>query len=137
MKKEFLKLFVVALFLICATVACKKNVTGVILELATLMLEIDETATLAATVQPDDATNKAVVWTSSNTEIVTVSNGTVTAKSAGTATITVTTQDGGFTAKCVVSVTQTVINGVKWASRNLASHGKFVEKPEDYGACFQ
>jgi len=141
MKKEFLKIFVVALFLICATVACNKNVTGVILEPAALELAVDETATLTATVQPANATNIAVVWTSSNTEIAAVSNGTVTAKSAGTATITVTTQDGGFSAECVVTVTQSetgiVINGVKWATRNLASHGKFVEKPEDYGALFQ
>jgi len=141
MKKEFFKISVVALFLICATVACNKNVTGVILDPATLALAIDETAKLTATVQPANATNIAVVWTSSNTEIAAVSNGTVTAKAAGTATITVTTQEGGFTAKCVVTVTQSetgiVINGVKWATRNLASHGKFVENPEDYGALFQ
>jgi uncharacterized protein (TIGR02145 family) len=30
-----------------------------------------------------------------------------------------------------------IINGIKWATRNLAAHGKFVEKPEDYGALFQ
>ena len=146
MMKELLKFSVVALFLICATVACNKdkNVTGVTLEPATLTLAINGTATLTATVLPNNATNKAVTWASSNPEIATVSNGTVTAKSAGKTTITVATQDGGFTAKCVVTVTQAgtvetgiVINGVKWATRNLVSHGKFVEKPEDYGALFQ
>ncbi|MDR0232687.1 MAG: Ig-like domain-containing protein, partial [Dysgonamonadaceae bacterium] len=108
------------------------------------ILAIDGSATLTATVHPADAANKAISWTSSHPEIAAVSNGTVTAKSAGMATIIVTTQDGGFTAICVVSVTQTepegagiVINGVKWATHNLASHGKFVEKPEDYGALFQ
>jgi len=62
----------------------------------------------------------------------------------GTATITVTTQEGGFTAKCEVTVTidetkdkGVVIKGVKWATRNLASHGKFVDNPKDYGALFQ
>jgi len=144
--KNHLLFFTVALFMIFAITACKKEttVTSVTLKPETLTLYMDETATLTATVLPSDATNKTVSWTSSDPEIATVSNGTVFAKSAGTATITVTTQEGGFTAECVVTVTQTepeeagvVINGVKWATRNLAAHGKFVEKPEDYGALFQ
>jgi len=141
--KNHLLFFAVALFMIFAIAACKKekNVTGVTLEPEILTLYIDETATLTATVQPEDATNKIVIWTSSNPEIATVFNGTVTAKAAGTATITVTTQEGGFTAECGVTVVQReqgiVINGIKWATRNLAAHGKFVEKPDDYGALFQ
>jgi len=82
----------------------EKNVTGVTLEPETLTLYIDETATLTATVQPNDVTHKAVTWASGDQEIATVLNGTVTAKSAGTATITVTTQEGGFTAECEVTV---------------------------------
>jgi len=142
MKNHFL-FFAIALFIIFAFAACKKekNVTNVTLNPETLTLYIEETATLTATVQPSDATNKAVIWTSSNSEIATVINGTVTAKAAGTATITVTTLEGGFTAECVVTVVQKeqgiVINGIKWAPCNLASHGKFVENPEDYGALFQ
>ncbi|MDR0206203.1 MAG: Ig-like domain-containing protein, partial [Bacteroidales bacterium] len=144
MKTYLIKILAVAL--VFATVSCNKdkNVTGVTLEPATIALTIDETATLTATVHPADAVNKAISWTSSHPEIAAVSNGTVTAKFAGTTTITVTTQDGGFTAKCVVTVTQTepeevgvLISGVIWATRNLASHGKFVERPEDYGAFFQ
>jgi len=140
MKNHFL-FFTIALLMIFAMVACNKNVTNVTLDPETLTLYIDETATLTAVVQPSDATNKAVIWTSSISEIATVINGTVTAKAAGTATITVATVEGGFTAKCVVTVVQKepgiVINGIKWATRNLASHGKFVENPEDYGALFQ
>jgi len=140
--KNHLLFFAVALIIIFAIAGCKKekNVTGVTIEPEILTLLIDETATLTATVQPNDATNKAVAWTSSDTEIATVFNGTVTAKAAGMATITVTTVEGGFTAECVVVVQREpgiVINGIKWATRNLAAHGKFVENPEDYGALFQ
>ena len=137
--KNHLLFFAVVLFLIFAMVACnkekEKNVTGVTLEPETFTLYIDETATLTATVQPDNATKKTVIWTSSNSEITTVFNGTVTAKSAGTATITVTTVEGGFTAKCVVTVVQReqgiVINGIKWATRNLAAYGKFIKQNEE------
>jgi len=144
--KNHLLFFAVALFMIFAIAACKKekNVVGVTLEPEILTLYIDEAATLTAIVFPADATNQAVGWASSHPEVATVSDALVTAKSAGTTTITVTTLEGGFTAKCVVTVIQTepeelgiVINGVKWATRNLAAHGKFVEKSEDYGALFQ
>ena len=62
------------------------------------------TLTLTATVAPDNATNQAVTWTSSNPSVATVENGVVTAVGAGTATITVTTADGSFTATCAVTV---------------------------------
>ena len=63
------------------------------------------TLTLTATVAPDNATNQAVTWTSSNSTVATVDqNGVVTAVAPGTATITVTTADGGFTATCTVTV---------------------------------
>jgi uncharacterized repeat protein (TIGR02543 family) len=64
-----------------------------------------ETETLTATVYPDDATNKAITWSSSDTAVATVSNdGTITAVAAGNTTITVTTADGGFTAQCEVTI---------------------------------
>ena len=66
----------------------------------------ESTLTIKATVTPSNATNKAVVWTSSDENVATVSvRGVVTAVSAGTATITATTMDGGFTATCTVTVT--------------------------------
>lgn len=81
------------------------SVTGVTLDKATVTLDINQSITLAATVAPENATNKAVTWTSDKTDIATVdASGKVTAVAAGTANITVTTQDGGKTATCVVTV---------------------------------
>ena len=83
-------------------------VTGVSLNKTTLALEIGDTETLTATVSPDNATNKAVSWASDNTDVATVSaTGEVTALAAGTATITVTTDDGNFSTSCELSVVST------------------------------
>ena len=60
--------------------------------------------TLAATVKPDNATNKGVSWKSSDPSVASVSEGKVTALKPGKATITVTTDDGGRTATCEVTV---------------------------------
>ncbi len=80
-------------------------VSGVSLDKTTATLKDGETVTLVATVTPDDADNKSVTWTSSDAAVATVADGTVTAVKAGTATITVTTQDGSKTATCAVTVT--------------------------------
>ena len=65
------------------------------------------TLTLTATVAPDNATNKAVTWTSSDSAVATVDqNGVVTALARGTAVITATTADGGKTASCTVTVSR-------------------------------
>ena len=80
-------------------------VNGVTLNPTLLSLFTGDTATLTATVQPEDATNKTVTWSSDKPEVATVENGKVTAKAAGTATITVTTEDGKKTATCTVTVT--------------------------------
>lgn len=80
------------------------KVTGVTLDKTSLSLEVGSTYRLTATVYPDNATNKNVTWTSSNSNIATVDDGLVTAKAAGIAIITVTTEDGGKTASCTVTV---------------------------------
>lgn len=84
-------------------------VTGVTLTPSTLDLDLNgtKTGTLTPTVAPTNATNKNVTWSSSNETVATVSNGVVTAVAAGTATITVKTNDGGYTATCEVTVTNT------------------------------
>ena len=72
-------------------------VTGVSLNKTSASLAFNETTQLTATVSPSNATNKSVSWTSSNSNIATVStSGLVTAKAEGNATITVTTADGGY-----------------------------------------
>lgn len=81
-------------------------VAGVTLDKNTLALFTGDSAALAATVAPADATNKAVNWASSNPAIATVDgNGNVKAVAAGTANITATTVDGNKTAVCAVTVT--------------------------------
>ena len=82
-------------------------VSGVALNTTTATLEVGKTTTLTATVEPSDATNKNVTWTSSNENVATVdANGTVTAKAPGTATITATAEGGnGTSATCTVTVT--------------------------------
>lgn len=60
--------------------------------------------TLTATVSPGDATNPAVMWSSSEPTVASVANGVVTALAAGNAVITVTTVDGGFTANYNLTV---------------------------------
>lgn len=83
------------------------HVTGVSLNKNATSIEEGATEQLTATVAPSNATDKSVTWSSSNTSIATVdSSGLVTAVSAGSATITVTTTDGGYTATCAVTVTQ-------------------------------
>jgi hypothetical protein len=84
-------------------------VTGVTLDKSTANITVGSTTTLKATVAPANATNKAVTWKSSDIAIATVdTNGTVTAKKAGTAKITVTTTDGGKTATATITVTSAV-----------------------------
>lgn len=91
----------------CVVSVSKKNiaVTGVSLSKNSLTLTEGDTQTLVETVAPPDATNKDVTWSSSDTGVATVSStGVVSAKKAGTATITVTTVDGGKKATCSVTV---------------------------------
>ena len=79
-------------------------VTGVTLDPTSTTLTVGNTETLTATVTPTNATNKSVTWSSSDTNVATVSNGVVTAVAPGTATITATTTDGSYTATCTVTV---------------------------------
>ena len=80
-------------------------VTGITLDKQTAALSaIGETVQINRTITPGNATNKNVTWTSSNPSVATVSAGQVTAVSNGTTTITATTNDGGYTATCLITV---------------------------------
>ena len=86
-------------------------VTGVTLNKTSLSMVEGNSETLTATVSPDNATNKAVSWKSSDASIASVDGtGKVTAVKAGSATITVSTTDGSKTATCSVSVTPKTIS---------------------------
>ena len=79
-------------------------VNNVSLSPVTLSLTVGNSSALTATVLPSNASNKEVRWSSSDPSVATVSNGLVTAVGEGTATITATTVDGGFSAQCNVTV---------------------------------
>ena len=126
------------------TATCEVTViapaSGVSLNKSSLELIEGASETLVATITPANASNKNVSWNSSNTSVATVSStGKVTAVKAGTATITVTTEDGGKTATCEVKVKSPCPDGavdlglsVYWASCNLGA-----TKPEEYGGYYQ
>lgn len=86
-------------------------VSSITLSKQSLSLEVGNTSTISATVNPSNATNKNVSFTSLNTNIATVSqNGTITAKAAGNTTIRCTAQDGsGKYADCQLTVTKKTV----------------------------
>jgi uncharacterized protein YjdB len=90
-------------------VTVTEPVTGVTLNKTSMDMLAGDTETLSAVIIPVNAGNKNVNWTSSDTAVATVSGGVVTAHATGTATITVTTVDGGYTAECAVTVTEPVM----------------------------
>ena len=110
MKKQVFITTAASMLIITAVFyACQANkpvaVQSVSLNTNELTLKIGETETLRAKVAPDDAENKKVKWTSDDDEVATVDpGGKVTALKVGTAIITVTTDDGGKTATCNVTV---------------------------------
>lgn len=95
------------------------SVKGVSLNKNTGEIKIGQSLNLTATISPSNATNKAISWSSSDETVATVSNGTVNGISDGTATITVTTEDGGFTANCEVTVKKTPVTKISLNKTNL------------------
>ena len=85
-------------------------------------MKIGTSLRLVAKIEPANATNKAVTWSSDNDAVATVSDaGLVEAKTVGKATIKVITQDGGYTATCSFTVTaeDVVLTGLKVSSAEL------------------
>ena len=123
----------------CTVTVKKVPVTNVYLDNTSLVLVAGENAQLNATVFPNNATDKSVTWTSSNTAVASVSNdGMVTAESAGSTTITVTTKDGNKTATCYVEVS---LNGefsvsptkkVRFSKGNLQAKWEYVTNHYSY-----
>ena len=108
------------------------KVTGVTLDRTTANVTVNKTIQLIATVKPANATNKKVTWSSSNTSVATVDQtGKVTGVKAGTAIITVTTEDGNFKAQCTVTVTNPSSGGSGGSGGGSSSGGSQPAKETD------
>lgn len=86
------------------------KVTGISLNNTNLELKIGDTYNLSCNITPSNATNKNIEWSSSNSDVVSVENGKITAKSKGEATITVKSCDTGITSTCNIKVLSKVTN---------------------------
>lgn len=94
-------------------ISVPKGVTGITLDTTELMLARNGTATLTASVSPDDATIKTVLWSSSNTAVARVDdNGKITPMAPGKAIITATTKQGNFSKSCTVYVKEDTPNAI-------------------------
>ena len=104
--------------------ATDTSVSAVELDTPVHAMAVGATKQLTAYVMPvGEATNTAVTWTSDNTSVATVSSsGLVTAKANGTATITVTTADGGYTDTCVVTVTSNSTKEITYYERTFYAY---------------
>ena len=92
------------IFSICSCQEPEVKVSAIILNSTSLSMTEGDTFKLTATVSPDNATDKSVIWSSSNASIAEVTDGVVTAVKEGAATITVASRDGGARATCEVAV---------------------------------
>ena len=115
-----------------------QRVTSIVLDNSTLEIEEGETQTLIATVNPDNAYDKTLTWTSLDDQIATVdSNGNVTAVSKGTTTIIATANDGSnIKASCTIIVREVfkAIDlglSVRWANYNVGANSS-----EEFGDYF-
>ena len=102
--------------LLFALTNCKKegpsviNVVSVSIDQPSVRLKVGESVTLNATLKPDNATDKTITWSSSDTEIATVENGMVTARKLGT--VTITAKAGEMSATCAVTVVATPVQSI-------------------------
>ncbi len=112
-------------------------VTGISLNKTTLSLEVGDTETLIATVLPENADDKRITWSSSNTEAVTVdttkvgATNTVTAVGEGNATITAKTVDGDFVASCTVTVSEAEVENTEPASVTITGESSVTASADD------
>lgn len=109
-------------------------VNGVSVSPTSASIVVNDTKQLTATVLPANATNKNIIWSTSNSSLATVnSSGLVTGKAAGSATITATTEDGNKTASCNFIVTNSIIS-VTNVSVNPASTSIFINDTQQLTA---
>lgn len=121
------------------SVTVNQLVTSITLSQTIAFLELDGFVRLTATVLPENAANKNVVWSSSNESVAPVRSGRVDAYDYGTAIITCEAADGsGVKATCVVCIVDPTTyvdlglpSGTLWATCNIGA-----SSPEDYGDYF-
>lgn len=105
---------------ICKVSVLPINVSGIALSSSEVSLAEKATTTISATITPENATDKTVIWSSNNEKVATVTNGVITGISEGTAVIIAKTNDGNYTAYCAVTVTAAKVS-VKSISLNQSS----------------
>jgi uncharacterized repeat protein (TIGR02543 family) len=107
-------------------------VTGVELDRSAATMDMDDTLLLTATILPQNATIRTVAWSSSDESVATVyQNGLIKAISEGEATITVTTEDGGFTASCQITVVSQPA-GKYVVTVCYMCDGEYIKEPDTY-----
>ena len=122
-------------------------VTGITLSETMIRLQVDESKRITATVEPADADNPAVTWSSSNDDVAEVNRGRVTANAKGTCIITCSANDGsGVKAECQVTVMSNdesgIINGREYVDLGLPSGTLWAtcnvgaSSPKEYGGYF-
>ena len=98
--------------------AVDRTLKGITLSKSTLTLEIGKSETLTVNYNPTNAKNKNVTWRSSNSSIVSVDNGKITANKAGVAEIKAISEEGDFEAICKVTVPSTPIKSISFANES-------------------
>ncbi|WP_256992421.1 PA14 domain-containing protein [Paenibacillus sp. XY044] len=110
------------------TPAADIPVTGISLNPPTLVLTAGETSQLTAALEPKDAAQTSITWSSDRPDIATVSEeGLVTAVSAGTTGISATTKDGGFKASSLITVQEGAVQGAA-----AAAGGKLIDRGSEW-----
>ena len=88
------------------------SVTGISLNQNTMTAYVGDTPRLIPVIQPLNATNKNITWSSTNTSVATIDDGLISALAAGTTNISVTTIDGGFVASCSLTVIEEILTEI-------------------------
>lgn len=109
------------------------HVTGISLYPTAITIKEGESATITATVTPDNADNKAYSWSSSNVQVASVSDGKVVGIKAGSATIIVSTEDGGKTATCSVTVEQNLAPSVTVGADHISAISALLQGKANLG----
>ncbi len=101
--------------------------TDIKLDMENIAIEVGKKANLNAKVDPKDAKNKNINWYSDNTAVAGVTDGTVSGRTVGTATIYAITDDGGFYDKCTVTV-KPATNSAKFTVSYIGCNGGLISK---------